>query len=127
RGEPRVDRGRGAERQESVSSQLHRRYGSLMCSWRDAPPASVPDGDRRSVVPWPCGRTQALHEACAPKRKPEVRIRSPTRRSTMLRSILRSTALFTWLAFPAAAQLSLVANLPGTFIDISPTGTPLSL
>ena len=31
------------------------------------------------------------------------------------------------LAPSAAAQLTLVTNLPGTFVDISATGTPLSL
>jgi hypothetical protein len=45
----------------------------------------------------------------------------------MLRSILCTTTLCSSLALPAAAQLSLVSNLPGTFIDISSTGTPLSL
>ena len=45
----------------------------------------------------------------------------------MSRSILCTTTLLSLLASPTVAQLSLVSNLPGTFIDISPTGTPLSL
>jgi len=45
----------------------------------------------------------------------------------MLRTTLCTSALISLLALPAAAQLSLVSNLPGTFIDISSTGTPLSL
>jgi hypothetical protein len=46
-----------------------------------------------------------------------------------MQSILRllPTALCIFLAPRAVAQLTIVTNLPGTFVDISATGTPLSL
>jgi len=46
-------------------------------------------------------------------------------RSLLLRPV--PLALCVFLAPSAAAQLTIVTNLPGTFVDISTTGTPLSL
>lgn len=45
----------------------------------------------------------------------------------MLRPILLHVATSATLLLPAAAQLTLVSNLPGTYVDISTSGTPLSL